>query len=127
MRTTVVAYCCAGARNGRIAGVEVDAIDGLTGAQTRRERVSKINLEILRGGATLFVARYLCVDIDNLKVYLDVEGLTAGDEKLVALAHALIEHYGRDSVYRVDGDDFVVELGDREPWIPKIDDRLPPK
>lgn len=52
--------------------------------------------------------------------YLDFEGLIAGDERLVELGHALIEHYGVTAVYRVGGDDFVVELGDREPWIPKV-------
>jgi len=96
-------------------------IDQLTGARARGALVSRINHELLTEASALFVARFLCVDIDNLKAYLDVEGLTAGDDKLIALGRALIEHYGVDAVFRVDGDDFVVELGDREPWIPRLD------
>ena len=100
--------------------MEANELDRLTGAKTRHALEATINAEILRTEPTLFVARYLCVDIDNFRAYLDFEGLTAGDETLSALGRALLEHYGRESVYRVDADDFVIDLRDREPWIPTV-------
>jgi len=45
---------------------------------------------------------------------------TAGDIVLRELGHALQAHYGRDDVYRVGGDEFVVVLGDRDQWLPNI-------
>lgn len=95
--------------------------DGLTGAGTRGELQWKINFAILSREPTRFVARYLCIDIDDLKAFLDIEGLGAGDDALIKLGRALIEHYGEESVFRVGGDDFVVELGDRQAWLPKVD------
>ena len=40
------------------------------------------------------------------------------DIVLQGLARDLQNHYGKDDVYRVGGDDFVVVLGDRDAWLP---------
>ena len=63
--------------------------------------------------------RFLCIDLDYFKKYLDVHGLTAGDQVLRKLAELLGDHFGRNDVYRFGGDEFVVVLGDRDPWVPE--------
>jgi diguanylate cyclase (GGDEF)-like protein len=95
--------------------------DGLTGSLTRqrlRKRVNKATFGSSWTDRTLYRERFLCIDLDDFKKYLDVHGMAASDVVLRQLAHDSQAHYGKDDVYRFGGDEFVVVLGDREPWLP---------
>jgi diguanylate cyclase (GGDEF)-like protein len=95
--------------------------DGLTGSLTRqrlRERVNKATFGSSWKDRSTYREQFLCVDLDNFKRYLDIHGLSDGDVVLRQVAHDLQAHYGEDDVYRFGGDEFVVVLGDREPWLP---------
>jgi GGDEF domain-containing protein len=95
--------------------------DPLTGSLTRqrlRERINEATFGSSWKDASLYRDRFLCIDLDNFKKYLDVHGLTAGDVVLRELARTLQAYYGAEDVYRFGGDEFVIVLGDREPWLP---------
>ena len=95
--------------------------DPLTGSLTRqrlRQRINEATFGSSWKDTTLYRDRFLCIDLDNFKKYLDVHGLTEGDIVLRELARELQAHYGVEDVYRFGGDEFVVVLGDREPWLP---------
>lgn len=95
--------------------------DGLTGSLTRhrlRERINGASFGSSSKDRSLYRERFLCIDLDNFKKYLDVHGLSEGDVVLRRLAHELQDRYGKDDVYRFGGDEFAVVLGDREPWLP---------
>jgi diguanylate cyclase (GGDEF)-like protein len=96
--------------------------DGLTGSLTRqrlRERVNKATFGSSWTDRSRYRERFLCIDLDNFKKYLDVHGMPASDDVLRQLTHDFQAHYGKDDVYRFGGDEFVVVLGDREPWLPE--------
>lgn len=57
-----------------------------------------------------FNLRFLCIDIDNFKHYLDIYGLTAGDDVLKKIATHLITVYTENRVIRLGGDEFIVLL-----------------
>lgn len=61
---------------------------------------------------------FLCIDIDKFKKYLDIHNFVSGDRVLISIASQLQEHYGDDDVYRWGGDEFVVFLNNRDPWVP---------
>jgi diguanylate cyclase (GGDEF)-like protein len=89
--------------------------DALTGAKSRYQLQSDLDRALFGSGwndRAIFRNRYLCLDIDNFKSYLDVHSLTAGDEILVEIARQLRLKYPNTNVYRFGGDEFVVELGD---------------
>jgi diguanylate cyclase (GGDEF)-like protein len=95
--------------------------DGLTGAGTRqglRARINRATFGSSWNDRSIYHERFLCIDLDYFKKYLDVHGLTAGDAVLRRLAELLQGHFGRDDVYRFGGDEFVVVLGDRAAWLP---------
>jgi len=54
---------------------------------------------------------FLCVDIHNLKHYNDIHGLPGGDEKLVEVVAMLRSKFPSNTIYRVGGDEFIVDLG----------------
>jgi diguanylate cyclase (GGDEF)-like protein len=88
--------------------------DVLTGAQTRHQLIRDIADATMDRGDALqqpFTRTYLCIDIDRFKGYLDVYGLTAGDQVLVTLAQQLRTIYPRSPLYRFSGEEFVVDLG----------------
>ena len=90
--------------------------DGLTGLGTRqglRARINGATFGSSWNDRSLYRERFLCIDLDYFKKYLDVHGLMAGDAVLRHLAELLQDHFGRDHVYRFGGDEFVVVLGDR--------------
>lgn len=89
-------------------------MDGLTGAKSRFQLEYDLNRALWGNGwsdRSIFRNRYLCLDIDNFKSYVDVHGLPAGDEVLVEIARQLGEKYPNANIYRIGGDEFVVELG----------------
>lgn len=95
--------------------------DGLTGLPTRqclRERINKATFGESWKDRAIYRERFLCIDLDNFKKYLDVHGLPEGDVVLQRLARDLEGHYGAGDVYRFGGDEFVAVLGDREAWLP---------
>jgi len=99
--------------------------DPLTGCKTRFQLEREVNERTWGRGyqdTSPFIGRYLCVDIDDFKSYLDVQGLQAGDAVLVSLARQLRCLYPEANVYRIGGDDFVVELGEGDvKALPPID------
>lgn len=58
----------------------------------------------------LFQKSYLCVDIHNFKNYNDFHGLSAGDKTLVKVAQTLRAVYPQHTLYRVGGEEFVIDL-----------------
>lgn len=105
-----------------VSGYELDA---LTGTKTRYQLEQDINCALWGESGndlSIFRNRYLCLDIDNFKKYIDFHGLTAGDQMLVEIAQQLRQKYPNANIYRFGGDEFVVELGPL-PFIPlKIHD-----
>jgi len=96
--------------------------DGLTGSLTRqrlRERVNKATFGSSWTDRRRYHERFLCIDLDNFKKYVDVHGMPASDVVLRQLADDFQAHYRKDDVYRFGGDEFVVVLGDREPFLPE--------
>jgi diguanylate cyclase (GGDEF)-like protein len=97
--------------------------DTLTGSETRqglRTRINRATWGSSWTDRTIYRERFLCIDLDDFKKYLDVHGLLDGDAVLRGLADRLQAHYGKLDVYRFGGDEFVVVLGDREPWLPEL-------
>lgn len=95
--------------------------DGLTKCLTRQKLREYLNRALFGTGWTdgsVYRNRFLTIDLDDFKHYLDVHGLSAGDAVLRSVADGLREHFGNDAVYRAGGDEYVVTLGDREPWTP---------
>ncbi len=85
--------------------------DPLTGLYNRTAIAARIQEEITKGdglGADLCI---LALDLDGFKQLNDTAGHKAGDEALIAVAHALTEHVRViDSVARIGGDEFLALL-----------------
>jgi diguanylate cyclase (GGDEF)-like protein len=99
-------------------GFDRDALTGLRARAGLKARLRAATSGSSWTDTTLYQERFLCVDLDNFKSYLDPHGLAAGDVVLRGLADGLREHFGGEDVYRFGGDEFVVVLGDREAWLP---------
>lgn len=100
-------------------GFESDGLTGLGTRQGLRARINGATFGSSWNDRSLYRERFLCIDLDHFKKYLDVHGLMAGDAVLRHLAELLQDHFGRDRVYRFGGDEFVVVLGDRAAWVPE--------
>lgn len=88
--------------------------DPLTGSKTRYQLEFDIQQAVMGKGwqdESIFENRYLCIDIDNFKSYLDHNGIAPGDNVLKDVADQLQKDYPACNVYRYGGDEFVVELG----------------
>lgn len=99
------------------------SIDTLTGARSRRQLEVDINLETRAAridDQSVYTNTFVCIDIDNLKSYMDIHGLTAGDVLLQEIAKELIDRYGAENVYRFGADEFVVRLGEVK-FLPLLD------
>jgi diguanylate cyclase (GGDEF)-like protein len=92
--------------------------DLLTHLKTRHKLEQDIGLQI-RGFNSRDTGQwenaFLCIDIDGFKHFNDYQGLAAGDEALKKLADALRAAYPHNTIYRVGGDEFVVDLKTQEP------------
>ena len=91
--------------------------DLLTGCFNRFKLIQMINSSTLGKGwddHSVYEEKFLCLDIDNFKSYIDIHGLRESDRVLVAIAERLRTLYPRGNVYRFGGDEFVVVLGDHE-------------
>ena len=79
-------------------------IDALTGALSRNHYQRDMSNEIYRGGVAL-------IDMDDLKLYNDINGHQVGDNALRALADTIYEVVGRSgSLVRYGGDEFLLLL-----------------
>lgn len=75
-------------------------IDALTGALSRNHYQREMSNEVYRGGVAL-------IDMDDLKLYNDMNGHQVGDNALRALADTIYEVIGRSgSLVRYGGDEF---------------------
>ena len=75
-------------------------IDALTGALSRNHYQREMSNEVYRGGVAL-------IDMDDLKLYNDMNGHQVGDNALRALADTIYEVVGRSgSLVRYGGDEF---------------------
>jgi len=89
-----------------ISGRDTQAqeIDALTGALSRNHYQREMSNEIYRGGVAL-------IDMDDLKLYNDMNGHQVGDNALRALADTIYEVVGRSgSLVRYGGDEFLLLL-----------------
>ena len=96
--------------------------DGLTGLRTRhalRQRINEATFGKSWTDDSTYRERFLCVDLDNFKRFLDVYGYADADAVLCDLAARLRQRFGLNDVYRFGGDEFVVPLGEREVWLPE--------
>lgn len=79
-------------------------IDALTGALSRNHYQREMSNEVYRGGVAL-------IDMDDLKLYNDINGHQVGDNALRALADTIYEVIGRSgSLVRYGGDEFLLLL-----------------
>lgn len=79
-------------------------IDALTGALSRNHYQRDMSNEIYRGGVAL-------IDMDDLKLYNDINGHQVGDNALRVLADTIYEVVGRGgSLVRYGGDEFLLLL-----------------
>lgn len=51
---------------------------------------------------------FMSVDVNNLKIINDNYGHTVGDKAIIKVGNYLMEKIGKDSVYRIGGDEYVV-------------------
>ena len=80
-------------------------IDALTGALSRNHYQREMSNEVYRGGVAL-------IDMDDLKLYNDMNGHQVGDNALRALADTIYEVVGRSgSLVRYGGDEFLLLPG----------------
>lgn len=100
-------------------GFDRDGLTKLLSRQSLRGHLNRATFGSSPTDRTIYREKFLCIDLDNFKKYLDVHGLSEGDVVLRDLAHTLQAHYGEDAAYRVGGDEFIVILGDREAWVPR--------
>ena len=101
--------------------------DNLTKCKTNNQLIHDINRATWGEGwddHSLYQERFLCIDIDNFKHFLDIHGLTEGDEMLVEIANKLKVTYPRNSIYRFGGDEFVVILGNEGVQVPEVHDDI---
>jgi diguanylate cyclase (GGDEF)-like protein len=92
-------------------------IDRLTNCFNRSKLMQKINSDSFGEGwddHSTYNNSFLCIDINNFKHFIDINGLQEGDRVLTAIADKLKSIYSEESVYRVGGDEFVVDLGAQE-------------
>ncbi len=82
-----------------------DSLTGVGNSTAYHESIRALDEKIAAGNASFTVG--LC-DIDSLKKINDNYGHEEGDIIIAAAASALAAVYGRDRVYRVGGDEFVV-------------------
>ena len=100
-------------------GFDRDPLTGLGTRQGLRTRINRATFGSSWNDRSVYRERFLCIDLDFFKKYLDVHGLSAGDVVLRRLAELLAGHFGRSNVYRFGGDEFLVVLGDCPAWVPE--------
>lgn len=88
-----------------------DALTGIKNKTAYSETVSKLDHKILAGNAEFCI---IMIDVNYLKKVNDTYGHERGNEYLINACELTCEVFGRENVYRVGGDEFVVILdGDK--------------
>ena len=88
-----------------------DALTGIKNKTAYSETVSKLDQKILAGNAEFCI---IMIDVNYLKKVNDTYGHERGNEYLINACELTCEVFGRENVYRVGGDEFVVILdGDK--------------
>ena len=83
----------------------IDPLTQVGSAAAYHDRIHALEDRIAAGDARFYVAVF---DINNLKQINDSLGHECGDLIISGLGEALSEVYGRDSAYRIGGDEFAV-------------------
>jgi len=97
--------------------------DTLTGCKNKFYIRRDFENAISHSKNTDFHTKYVCLDIEHFKDYLDYHGLRAGDQKLIDVAKQIESNYPKNNIYRYGGDEFVLELVNEEftpVYIPEI-------
>lgn len=91
--------------------------DAMTKCKTRYQLEQDINRATFGSSwqdHSAYTNKYVCIDIDNFKKFLDVYSLSTGDEVLQEIGSLLRADYGDANVFRFGGDEFVVQLGEED-------------
>ena len=84
-----------------------DALTGIKNKTAYSETTSKLDQKILAGNAQFCI---IMIDINFLKRVNDTYGHERGNEYLINACELACEVFGKENVYRVGGDEFVVIL-----------------
>ena len=84
-----------------------DALTGIKNKTAYSETVAKLDQKILAGNAEFCI---IMIDINFLKRVNDTYGHERGNEYLINACELACDIFGRENVYRVGGDEFVVIL-----------------
>lgn len=88
---------------------EIGYIDTLTGLYNRNKFIEDTSL---LSGTPQTNFGVLYADLNGLKEINDQHGHFEGDRALISIANSLVNSFGREFVYRVGGDEFVVVCSD---------------
>lgn len=88
-----------------------DSLTGVGSKTTYVEAIEQIGGQINEGTASFSVAVF---DINGLKEANDTYGHEEGDKLIIRTAQAICKTFGKDHVYRVGGDEFIVVLDGTE-------------
>lgn len=89
---------------------EISLLDQLTGLGNRRA----YDMRLSEYKQNTSIAAIFC-DVNNLKETNDTQGHRAGDDLLLRFAALLKQHFDRDDIFRISGDEFVILLSDAMP------------
>ncbi|MDA0169601.1 diguanylate cyclase [Solirubrobacter taibaiensis] len=96
---------------------EMASSDPLTGLRNHRVFHEDLARELQRSGRTGDPLALVLVDLDGLKTINDTHGHQVGDERIKALADALLQSSrATDTAYRIGGDEFAVLLPGASAW-----------
>jgi len=90
--------------------------DSLTGVYNRRGMERVLSTELLLCDRTQQKLTVMIVDVDNFKLYNDINGHPAGDKILATVANTLSKNTraGQDTITRFGGEEFVIILRDTD-------------
>ena len=96
---------------------EMASSDPLTGLRNHRVFHEDLARELQRTGRTGDPLALVLVDLDGLKTINDTHGHQVGDQRIKALADALLQSSrATDTAYRIGGDEFAVLLPGARGW-----------
>jgi diguanylate cyclase (GGDEF)-like protein/putative nucleotidyltransferase with HDIG domain len=96
---------------------EMASSDPLTGLRNHRVFHEDLARELQRTGRTGEPLALVLVDLDGLKTINDTHGHQVGDQRIKALADALLQSSrATDTAYRIGGDEFAVLLPGARGW-----------
>ena len=85
--------------------------DAMTGAGSKTlydKKADAIDAEIKEGKKPRF--GIIMADLNSLKIINDIYGHTSGNNAIITIYNMLCDAFGKDGVYRIGGDEFVVLL-----------------